>query len=193
MPNSYYFVQCSEHRSYLMHENNNSKCIKWSWRYMALASVDSKSSKEEFFSPAHYGMGHTGFRYHPCTAAWGQLSAAHTDLTFISSTECKGGEATSVPGFTQLFLWTRSSGSAVDQGQGGCFLPTHLQKSATSTQFPQPPYTKISQTLMSQLMSAVSLKTQNRYTIFEHFFQPFQTSRLLVARNTLSLLSSSQT
>ena len=71
---------------------------------MALASVDSKSSKEEFFSPVRYGMGHTGRRYHPCTAAWEQLSTAHTDLTFISSTEGKGGEATSVPGFMQLFL-----------------------------------------------------------------------------------------
>lgn len=193
MPNSYYFVQCSEHRSYLMYENNNSKCIKWSWRYMALASVDSKSSKEDFFSPARYGMGHMGCRYHPCAAAWGQLSAAHTDLTSISSTEGKGDEAPSVPGFTQLFLWTRSSGSAVDQGRGGCFLPTHLQKSATFTQFPQPPHATLSQTLMSQLMSAVSLKTQNRYTIFEHLLQPFQTGRLLVARNTVSPLSSSQT
>ena len=70
MPNSYFFVQCSEHRSHLMYENNNNKCIKWSWRYMALASADSKSSKENFFFPAHYKMGHTGCRSQLCKMAW---------------------------------------------------------------------------------------------------------------------------
>ena len=192
MPNSYYFVQCSEHRSYLMYENNNSKCIKWSWRYMALASVDSKSSKEEFFSPVRYGMGHTAagiIRAQRPGNSW-----ALPTLTWLSSAPLKVKEARPLRSLglrsysseqeAQALLWTKG-GKVV-------FSPL-IYRNQLLLQFPQPPYAKISQTLMSQLMSAVSLKTQNRYTIFEHLFQPFQTGRLLVARNMVSPLSSSQT